>query len=197
MQRSGRADESGRLGTAAVRELLAPGKTGAFVGPSGSGKTSLLNALAGRELARTGSVRPERYPRAAHHNVNSVLHRLRRPADLDTPGLRELQLWGQTESADAAFPRNRPGRSRLPLPRLPSPKRTGLRGPPGPGTGPYRTRTLRGAGCSSVGNSPGWKPAKMENARKEITQKWKKITQKIKTGQNRQGGLVKKIFPIL
>lgn len=91
-------------GIEALRVLLAPGETGAFVGPSGSGKTSLLNALAGVELARTGAVR-EHDTRGRHTTTHRELHRLRDGRlILDTPGLRELQPWGGTASADAAFP---------------------------------------------------------------------------------------------
>lgn len=79
-------------------------ETGAFVGPSGSGKTSLLNALAGVELARTGAVR-ESDTRGRHTTTHRELHHLRDGRlMLDTPGLRELQPWGGTESVDAAFP---------------------------------------------------------------------------------------------
>ena len=74
------------------------------MGPSGSGKTSLLNALAGAEIARTGGVR-ETDSRGRHTTTHRELHRL---SDgrliLDTPGLRELQPWGEAGSADAAFP---------------------------------------------------------------------------------------------
>lgn len=96
--------EAGGFGIGGVRALLAPGETGAFVGPSGSGKTSLLNALAGAEIARTGGVR-ETDARGRHTTTHRELHRL---SDgrliLDTPGLRELQPWGEAGSADAAFP---------------------------------------------------------------------------------------------
>ena len=87
-----------------VRALLDPGQTAAFLGPSGSGKTSLVNVLAGVELSRTGEVR-ENDARGRHTTTHRELHRL--PDGrllLDTPGLRELQLWGDQESADAAFP---------------------------------------------------------------------------------------------
>lgn len=96
--------EAGGFGIGGVRALLAPGETGALVGPSGSGKTSLLNALARAEIARTGEVR-ETDARGRHTTTHRELHRL---SDgrliLDTPGLRELQPWGEAGSADAAFP---------------------------------------------------------------------------------------------
>lgn len=91
-------------GIDAVRSLVAPGETAAFVGPSGAGKSSILNAVAGEELAATGGVR-EGDARGRHTTTRRELHRL--PDGrllLDTPGLRELQLWGSSDSADAAFP---------------------------------------------------------------------------------------------
>lgn len=87
-----------------VKNLLPPGLTGAFVGPSGVGKSSILNAVAGNFLADTGEVR-EADRRGRHTTTHRELHRL--PDGrllLDTPGLRELQLWGEAGSADAAFP---------------------------------------------------------------------------------------------
>lgn len=91
----------------AIEELqaaLAPGCTAAFVGPSGVGKSSLINALAATTLATTGAVR-ERDRRGRHTTTQRQLHRLADGALLlDTPGLRELSLWGDEDSADAAFP---------------------------------------------------------------------------------------------
>lgn len=87
-----------------VKELLTPGHTGAFVGPSGVGKSSILNAVAGNLLADTNEVR-EGDKRGRHTTTQRELHRL--PDGrllLDTPGLRELQLWGDADSADATFP---------------------------------------------------------------------------------------------
>lgn len=87
-----------------VRNLLQPGETGAFVGPSGAGKSSILNGVAGMEMAAVGGVR-EGDARGRHTTTRRELHRLEDGRLLlDTPGLRELQLWGETGSADAAFP---------------------------------------------------------------------------------------------
>ncbi len=91
-------------GITEIKRLLPPGLTGAFVGPSGTGKSSIINAVAGILLADTGEVR-EADSRGRHTTTHRELHRL---SDgrllLDTPGLRELQLWGNADSADAAFP---------------------------------------------------------------------------------------------
>ncbi len=91
-------------GLSDLTKMLPPGKTGAFVGPSGAGKSSLLNILAGCNLADIGSIR-EGDGRGRHTTVSRELHRLKDGRLLlDTPGLRELQLWGEAGSIDAAFP---------------------------------------------------------------------------------------------
>jgi ribosome biogenesis GTPase len=87
-----------------LRAALAPGCTAAFVGPSGVGKSSLINALADAEVAATGAVR-EADRRGRHTTTQRQLHRLPDGALLlDTPGLRELALWGDEDAADAVFP---------------------------------------------------------------------------------------------
>jgi ribosome biogenesis GTPase / thiamine phosphate phosphatase len=86
-------------GLDAVREYLVPAKTLALLGSSGVGKSTLVNTLAGRELMRTGD--PRRDGRGRHVTRHRQLLVLRGGAILvDTPGLRELQLWeGDVDSA--------------------------------------------------------------------------------------------------
>ena len=88
-----------REGIEGVRDHLRPAKTIALLGSSGAGKSTLVNTLAGRELMRTGEVR--RDGRGRHVTRHRQLHVLPGGAILvDTPGLRELQLWeGDVDSA--------------------------------------------------------------------------------------------------
>jgi ribosome biogenesis GTPase len=83
---------------------LLPGKTVVLVGSSGAGKSTLLNALAGEALASTGEVRADDQ-RGRHTTAHRQLFRLPSGAlAIDTPGMRELQLWADEEAVDSAFP---------------------------------------------------------------------------------------------
>ena len=92
---AGTADELGAY--------LAAGQTMALLGPSGAGKSSLVNRLIGQDLLDTGDVR-ERDARGRHTSVHRQM--LMRPGGgllIDTPGMREIQLWDGDESLDETF----------------------------------------------------------------------------------------------
>jgi ribosome biogenesis GTPase len=85
-----------------VRSHLRPGRTAALLGSSGVGKSTLVNRLAGRELLATAEVRSD--GRGRHTTSHRELVLL--PDGglvLDTPGMRELQLWESEEGLGEAF----------------------------------------------------------------------------------------------
>lgn len=86
-----------------VRAALPAGQTGALLGSSGAGKSTLINHLLGHELLATGQVRPSDQ-RGRHTTRHRQLVRLPWGGLLiDTPGMRELQLWTAPEAPQAAF----------------------------------------------------------------------------------------------
>ncbi len=87
-----------------LEELLPPGSTSVLLGSSGAGKSSLLNCLAGKTIAATGAVR-EDDQRGRHTTTHRELFPLASGAlVIDTPGMRELQLWAEEEAVDGTFP---------------------------------------------------------------------------------------------
>ncbi len=90
-------------GLDALAPFLSPGRTAALLGPSGAGKSTLLNRLMGSEAMETGAVRDED-ARGRHTTVHRHLHALPSGAFLvDTPGMREIALFGAEEGISEAF----------------------------------------------------------------------------------------------
>ena len=85
--------------------ILSPGDTGCMLGKSGVGKSALLNALSrSGALAREGTVREDDF-RGRHTTTSSKLYRLDSGILLiDSPGIRELKLWGDAEGLESGFP---------------------------------------------------------------------------------------------
>ena len=79
------------------------GSTVAFAGHSGVGKSSLINTLLSRETIKTGEVRASDL-RGRHTTTHKELFSLEGGAMvIDTPGMRELQLWGDEESLEETY----------------------------------------------------------------------------------------------
>lgn len=86
-----------------VEQHLGVGRTGALLGSSGVGKSTLINALSGTASLKTAAVRPSdsRGRHTTRHRQLIVLPG--RGLLIDTPGMRELQLWDVTDAAKDTF----------------------------------------------------------------------------------------------
>jgi ribosome biogenesis GTPase len=96
------AAKEGR-GLEALSAWLKRGRTVALLGSSGVGKSTIVNRLLGEERLKTREVR-ESDQRGRHTTTRRELVTL--PAGgllLDTPGLREIQLWGTEDGLASAF----------------------------------------------------------------------------------------------
>jgi ribosome biogenesis GTPase / thiamine phosphate phosphatase len=86
-----------------LRQYLGPGQTGALLGSSGVGKSTIVNRLIGFDLLRTRDVRISD-SRGRHTSTSRQMVRLPGGGVLiDTPGMRELQLWETGEGLAGAF----------------------------------------------------------------------------------------------
>jgi ribosome biogenesis GTPase / thiamine phosphate phosphatase len=89
-------------GVEELRDYLAGNRTAVLLGSSGVGKSTIVNALLGAETSETQEVRDD--GRGRHTTTRRELHLV--PGGgilLDTPGIRELQLWDAEEGLGEAF----------------------------------------------------------------------------------------------
>jgi ribosome biogenesis GTPase len=89
-------------GLETLEQYLQPGQTIALLGSSGVGKSTLVNRFAGREILATAETS------AGGRGRHTTSHRELVPLPsggllLDTPGMRELQLWADEEVLDTTF----------------------------------------------------------------------------------------------
>lgn len=80
-------------GLAQIVQQLQPARTGVLLGPSGAGKSTLINRIVGETVMRTRDIH-ESSGEGRHMTSHRQLIQL--PAGgmiIDTPGLREAQLW--------------------------------------------------------------------------------------------------------
>jgi ribosome biogenesis GTPase / thiamine phosphate phosphatase len=90
-------------GVEQLNSYCQPGRTIALLGSSGVGKTTLINRLLGSDALPTHPVR-EHDSRGRHTTTRRELMFLPGGAMvIDTPGLRELQLWDADEGVQTTF----------------------------------------------------------------------------------------------
>jgi ribosome biogenesis GTPase len=90
-------------GLDALAPYLIPGRTLVVLGSSGVGKSTLINRLMGEEHFKTREVRDDDH-RGRHTTTHRELVVLPSGAILiDTPGMRELQLWSADAGVAGAF----------------------------------------------------------------------------------------------
>jgi len=97
-----------RIGLDELHDQLA-GKTSVLTGPSGVGKSSLMNSMYPGLDLRVGEI-SESVNKGRHTTVGALLHPLPDSGYVvDTPGLRELGMWGlASEHLDECFREFRP-----------------------------------------------------------------------------------------
>lgn len=90
-------------GMEALSPYLKEGRTIALLGSSGAGKSTLINRLYGSDIQLTGEIR-EGDDRGKHTTTYRELLVLPSGGILiDTPGMRELQLWEGADELDPTF----------------------------------------------------------------------------------------------
>jgi ribosome biogenesis GTPase len=87
-----------------LKPFLRPGQTTTLLGTSGAGKSSLTNTLAGEEVMATQSVRAFD-DKGRHTTTRRRLIQLpeNRGLLIDSPGVREMQIWHDQVSEQASF----------------------------------------------------------------------------------------------
>jgi len=91
------------LGMDELQKLLHPGKTAVFLGSSGVGKSSIINTVFGRSIRRTQEVRNLGDKGKHTTTTRELLIHPDAGILIDTPGMRELQLWSDGEDDDSSL----------------------------------------------------------------------------------------------
>lgn len=89
-------------GTDALKPYLKEGKTASFIGSSGVGKSTLINRLMGNDKLATNGLRND--DKGRHTTTHRELVLMENGAlVIDTPGMRELGMWGADSGIDTTF----------------------------------------------------------------------------------------------
>jgi ribosome biogenesis GTPase len=86
-----------------VAAYLTPGRTGALLGSSGVGKSTIINRIVGQDVQKTREVRSSD-AKGRHTTIHRELVMLPNGGlIIDTPGMRELQLWDVGDAVRETF----------------------------------------------------------------------------------------------
>ena len=92
-----------QMGLDAIRQYIGVSDTCAFIGSSGVGKSTIINSLVGHDHFKTAAVRASdsrgRHTTTFRELVAVPGHGL----VIDTPGMRELQIWTDPKSGQSNF----------------------------------------------------------------------------------------------
>ena len=89
-------------GTDALKPYLKEGKTASFIGSSGVGKSTLINRFMGNDKLATNGLRND--DKGRHTTTHRELVLMENGAlVIDTPGMRELGMWGADSGIDTTF----------------------------------------------------------------------------------------------
>jgi ribosome biogenesis GTPase / thiamine phosphate phosphatase len=92
-----------KISTVPLNKYLKTGETIAFLGSSGVGKSTIINSLLGADRLKTAAVSASE-SRGRHTTTFRELIFLQNGAMvIDTPGMREIQVWGEEEGLEQAF----------------------------------------------------------------------------------------------
>jgi len=87
----------------AFDKYLIDGSTSTFVGYSGTGKSTLINKLAGEDLQKVYDIR-DSDGKGRHTTTSREMVIIKGKGVLiDTPGLREMQIWSKNDSVSRTF----------------------------------------------------------------------------------------------
>lgn len=86
-----------------LRQYVTPGSTSAFLGSSGVGKSTIINELLGYEKFDTGEVRSDDSRGRHTTTFREMVEATGGGMIIDTPGMREIQLWADNVSLSHSF----------------------------------------------------------------------------------------------